>query len=231
MQALMKTSGCEVQEKANMVEALTAALGAEVEMANKYNVLDDSGKAIFFAKESTDCCTRQLKSCFGDCAPWELDMWYLPDGSDQPAFYLKREWTCTCCCLNRPKITMTDAAGETLGSIQDPFACCNLTFTIRDESDESIATIEGGCCQWGLCCPLPCGPCATVEFDVKDSEGNDIGHLEKKVPGCCKFCFASDVENYKVDWEGVEDPIVRALLMAATIFIDFRYFNDNKNDQ
>mmetsp|Transcript_58702 Transcript_58702/g.136544 ORF Transcript_58702/g.136544 Transcript_58702/m.136544 type:complete len:259 (-) Transcript_58702:92-868(-) len=233
LNCLMQHQKVEVKEKVNWIEALTAIIGQEVEMANKYKVFADGGEyELFYAVEQTDCCTRQLKQCCGDCAPWNVDILYTEGGANMAAFKLERPWTCTCLCFNRPVIEMTDAnTGQKLGSIQDPFACCDLTFTVRDPNDEPVLKANGGCCQCGLCCPLPCGPCSEVNFPVTDANtGADVGHVQKKVPGCCKWCFAPDVDNYKVDFGGVSHPQYKALLVALAIFVDFRYFNDNSND-
>ena len=42
------------------------------------------------------------------------------------------------------------------------------------------------------------------------------------MPSCLTWCFASDVDSYKVEFGGVQSPQYRALLMALAIFIDFR---------
>jgi len=225
----------EVQEKANLIEAVTALLGHEIEMANRYRVLDQNGSEIMYAVEKTDFCTRQFKSCCGDCAPWEVDIMYTYGGAQQRAFALNRPCTMTCCCLNRPVMTVTDATnGEVLGTMVDPFSCCDLTFTMQDPSGNEVLKGKGGCCQWGMCCPLPCGPCSEVEFKIHDAAAGrrdeEVGHIQKKVPSCLKFIFASDVDNYKIEFGAIQNPSYKAMVIAMAIFIDFRYFNDNKND-
>lgn len=230
---LSQHSRVEVKEKASWIEALTAIAGQEVEMPNRYQVLADGGREqLFFAAEQTDCCTRNLKQCFPDCAPWNLHVLYTEGGNNMSAFHVQRPWTCTCCCFNRPVMEVSDATtGQKLGSIVDHFACCGLTFTVRDAADNDVLKANGGCCQLGLCCPCPCGPCSVVDFPVADvATGQNVGHVQKKVPGCCKFFFAPDVDNYKVDFGGVTHPQYKALLMTLAIFIDFRYFNENRND-
>jgi len=223
----------EVKEEVNFLEALSAIIGQEIEMANKYKVFADGGEyELFYAVEQTDCCTRQMKQCAPDCAPWNLHVLYTEGGANMNAFHLERGSTCTCCCFNRPVVEVLDATtGQKMGSLKDPFACCDLTFTVRDPNDEDALKISGGCCQWGLCCPLPCGPCAEVNFPVTDAKsGAEVGHVQKKVPSCCKFIFAPDVDNYKIDFGGVQSPQYKALLLAFAIFLDFRYFNENPND-
>jgi len=226
-------STMEVREQVNVIEAITALIGVEVEMANKYQITTEGGQQeLFFAVEETDCCTRQLKGCFPDCAPWKLDMLYTQGGQQQLVYRMERPWTCTCLCFNRPVVEMTDMMTmQKVGSIIDPWACCDLTFRIRDANDQEVLKAVGGCCQWGLCCPLPCGPCSEVNFPIQDvTSGNEVGHLQKKVPSCCTWCCAPDVDNYTVQFGGVTHPQWKALLLGLAIFTDFRYFNDNAND-
>eukprot|EP00747_Dinoflagellata_sp_TGD_P206670 gnl/TRDRNA2_/TRDRNA2_80358_c0_seq1.p1 gnl/TRDRNA2_/TRDRNA2_80358_c0~~gnl/TRDRNA2_/TRDRNA2_80358_c0_seq1.p1 ORF type:complete len:256 (-),score=45.97 gnl/TRDRNA2_/TRDRNA2_80358_c0_seq1:169-936(-) len=231
MQAMERCNRIEVQEKASLLEAASALIGQEIEMANRYNVFDDRGDKIFFAVESTDCCTRQLKQCAGDCAPWDVNILYVEGGDNEKAFQLHRDFSCTCLCFNRPIVEVSDASGNLLGTIKDTFSCIgNLTFTIRDPQEQEVMYARGGCCQPGLFCPMPCGPCSTVEFDVSDADGNHLGQIHKKVPNCFKFLFAPDVENYQVDLSGVKTAAEKVMLMALTIFIDFRYFSNNEND-
>lgn len=225
----------EVKEKASWIEAITAAIGFEIEMANKYKIYAEGGEnELFYAVEQTDCCARQCKSSCPDCAPWNVHILHHDGmGGYGKAFHMERPQTCTCCCLNRPIVDIHDSmAGEKkIGSIQDPFACCDLTFTLRDPNDEPVLKALGGCCQLGLICPLPCGPCSKVNFEVVDAKTNEsVGSIQKRVPSCCKFLFASDVDNYYVEFGKVQDPTWKAMMMALSIFIDFRYFSDNKND-
>eukprot|EP00928_Gymnodinium_smaydae_P016657 TRINITY_DN16288_c0_g1_i1.p1 TRINITY_DN16288_c0_g1~~TRINITY_DN16288_c0_g1_i1.p1 ORF type:complete len:388 (-),score=74.48 TRINITY_DN16288_c0_g1_i1:324-1433(-) len=229
---LQQLSKVEVKEKADMIEALTAIIGQEIEMPNRYKIFADGGEEeIFFAAEETNCIMRQVKQCFPDCAPWKLNILYTQGGNNQLVYRLDRDFSCTCCCFNRPVVNVTDVtSGQKIGSFQDPFACCDLTFRLRDANDNDVLKAAGGCCQWGLCCPLPCGPCAEVNFPIVDLSDQPVGHVQKKVPGCCKFCFAPDVDNYKVDFGKVTDPQWKALLIGLTIFMDFRYFNENSND-
>lgn len=224
---------CSVTEKTSLVEAMSAMAGAgsELEMPNKYKVLTEDGRQIFFIHETTDMCTRQMKACCcEDCGAWNVDMRVInADGEAETAFVLQRPWTCTCCCLNRPHISIADHEGREIASITDPCACCDITFTIKNEEQGNEMYVKGGCCQCGLCCPLPCGPCAEVDFSIEDQDGNNVGNITKKVPSCIKFLASPDVDNYELDLEGVEDPLMKAAIMAVSVFIDFRYFSHNEN--
>lgn len=224
----------EVKEKANIFEAVTALMGQEIEMANKYQVLSQEGRDLFYATEQTDCITRQMKQCCPDCAKWSVDIAYTEGGSAEKAFELRRPTTCSFLCFNRPVVEVFDVHSEPgnskkIGSIKDPCHCCNDDFSVRDEKDDAIYEVSSGCCQIGKFCPMPCGPCAIMNFKVL-KDGEQVGNVQKKIPGCCKFFFASDVDNYKIDFTSIESTNHKALLMALAIFIDFRLFSDNSAD-
>lgn len=46
--------------------------------------------------------------------------------------------------------------------------------------------------------------------------------------GCCKACV-SDADCFKVPFPQNASPEDKALILAATIFIDYRYFEENDN--
>lgn len=225
---LSQMPACEVQEKARWGEALTGWIGAEIDFANKYKVLDPEGREVMLFVETTDCCTRQMKRflCV-DCVGWKVDGMTIFGGQQTPFLKMNRDWTCTCCCFNRPVTQITDAAtGNLIGSIRDPFAFCDLTFGLMGPDGSEVLQAKGGCCQWGMHCPMPCGPCKEVHFDLVDAKTqSEVGHITKKVPSCLK-CLVGDVDNYKVDFQKVQDTQWKAMLLALTLFIDFRYFNE-----
>lgn len=238
--AHLQTMGqVDVQERANLLQEATALLGAEIEMANKYRILDHVGNQMYYAVERTDCCRRQMQnSCCHDCASWEVDVLYTPPGAlSQHFLALRRPCQLTCCCLNRPTADVVDTAGpaqQKIGSFRDPCTCCNLRFEVRDAADNDVLVVNGGCCclQPGLWCPLPCGPCAQVSFSVEDANtGNEVATISKRVPGCLSWCLAPDVDNYHVIFDQVHNPQWKAILLAFTIFLDFRYFNVNRNEE
>jgi hypothetical protein len=238
MEALQNLPFIQVQEKANLLQEVTAMLGAEIQMANRYNILDGIGSQHFYAVETVDCCRRQLQTgCCHDCAPYEVSIFYSPGAGPQMQNFLqvRRPWQCTCCCINRPVADVIDVASMSkIGYFRDPFKCCSLKFDIRDGQDNNVLEVDGGCCctQPGFVCPLPCGPCSKVEFDVKDAVSRDsVAKVTKQVPSCLTWCCAPDVDNYYVAFEKVQHPQWKAILMAFTIFLDFRYFNVNSNQQ
>jgi len=253
----------KIVEKMNVLETAAGLLGdmlgqdIELEMANKYLIQTGDGHPFLFAVEQTDVCNR---NCCPDCRAIDVDIvilgqdprvlnaatgyvdWnFSPLGAgvdlrnSTKFLHLHKDFQCTCCCFNRPIIDVTNGTtGELLGRIRDPFACCDMTFAVEDPSGDQILSAKGGCCQLGLICPCPCGPCREVHFPVEDAKtGQEVGKLTKIVPDCLKFLMADDVDNYEVEFGAVQNPQYKALMIALGLFIDFRYFNarsENHND-
>eukprot|EP01067_Filipodium_phascolosomae_P006429 Filipodium_phascolosomae@DN4690_c0_g1_i1.p1 len=216
-----------IKERVKVLEVMF-----DVEMNNAYSICTTEGGELFAAKEDSNICERNC--CFKDCGPFRFDISMVP-GPGMPRrnlWHAERPCTCTCLCFNRPRLRITDCInGKDLATCVDPFACCNLTFTISDMNNETIMRANGGCCQMGLWCPLPCGPCARVEFKIEDAKsGNVIGSIQKQVPGCCKFMI-SDADNYEVEFGAVTNPEWKAIVCCLAIFMDFRYFDDRNETQ
>lgn len=241
MKKLQRLESIEVRERASAIQEVSAFLGWEIEMANRYGVLDSRGHHCFYAVETTNAAARQMQvGCCHECAPWDVNILHttLPGGFHPEHFVsLSRPLAFSCCCCWRTKATMRNTiTQEDLGYIVDPHPCCTflspIEFKLRDGSDTDVLRIRGDCCQLGLLCPLPLGPCRHVNFDVLDAaSGETVGHVQKEVPSWLSFVAAPDVDNYKVKFDGVERPEFKALLVAFAIFLDFRYFNNNVHNE
>jgi len=232
--ALQNSDNLYIKQRLAKCELLTCNC---FESKNKFDVYQGR-TVVFYGHETTPCCIRQLQTPCPDAAGFDFSIDYVgSDGPQENAFTMTKACTpCTFLCINRPVTYVYDNTGTLLGSIRDPCAIIpsNMTFQIQDENGEDMMVAESGCCQWGMCFPLPCGPCRTVEFPVSDTNGNNVAHLQKSMKGCfkmmcCSFCF-DDLENYKVSFGGVKDLRSRALLMSLAIFTDFRYFNNTSDD-
>lgn len=235
LQCVSEIDGITVREKINVVEAVSAIMGQEVEMANAYKVYAQGGwDDLFYGVEQTTFAMRNMKQCFGDCSPWSLDILYRQGWGSEKAFHLDRPASFTVCCCCRPVAHMYDTEGNDIGSVRDPCDCTGgINVEINDPDGNTLLTMGSGCCPLGFWCPLPwCPSTRDINMPIIDyASGQEVGRLTKRVPGMFKFIVAPDVDDYHVEWQGVQDPKQRALLMAATMFLDFRYFNDNTNDE
>lgn len=236
MDALRNVQSMEIREKVQWLEAVSAVIGQEFEMANKYSVHDkQSGNQLFYAAEATDCLTRQAKQCLPDCAAWSVEIMWTGDGGASKVLHMERPWTLTCCCFNRPKVTILDStSNQEIGDISDPCNMCGMDLAATTPDGDKIFSANGGCCQLGTICPMPCGPCSKVEYEIQDASGAAIGMLTKKVPGICKFFLSPDVDNYILEFdqgsEVWQDPMNKAMMIGMALFMDFRYFSENPND-
>eukprot|EP01067_Filipodium_phascolosomae_P005891 Filipodium_phascolosomae@DN4022_c0_g1_i1.p1 len=194
-----------------------------VSMANVYSVVSPDGRTLFTVVEDSNCCTR---NCCKDCGCYKFTVHMGSDTSSPPVWEADRPCRCTCLCFCRPKLDITDSYGSEFGTVVDPWALCNMTFKIQDKSGEDVMYMKGGCCQYGLICPFPCGPCGEVEFEVEDVEsGNDVATLMKELQ-CLKSLTDSD--DYSIEFQPGVTPEHKALIMMAAVFVDFRYF-DSRN--
>lgn len=231
--AIAEAMNVQIEEKVSVIEAAAAMLGQEIEMPNRYSVLIN-GMQKYFAYEETNMCYRQCQS--GLCCvnvPWNVDLRAVNGaGQAERAFKFTQDCAFTFCCFGRPNIDIIEEqSGQLVATATDPCSCLNFTMQISDAQGEEMLDIEASGCQPGLCCPCPCGPCAEVHFDITDSKtGEDLGDIKKVVPGFMNFVAAPDVDNYHINMEGVKDPRMKIAVLATAIFIDFRYFNNNSND-
>ena len=77
-----------VKQKVEILEAVTG-----FETANKYKVFNSMGQQVYYAKEDTDCLTRQ---CCGPLRPFEMN---ITDNSNMEVIHLNRPLRCQACCF------------------------------------------------------------------------------------------------------------------------------------
>jgi len=117
---------------------------------------------------------------------------------------------------------------EFLGKVKDPLNCCNLVVDVYDAHNNLKYKVDGSCYQLGMHCKFPCDPCQTIDFDIKSPSGENVSTIQKRSPGCLKASM-SDADNFSVFFPPKATKEDKALLMAAVIFLDFRYFEENPN--
>mmetsp|Transcript_60079 Transcript_60079/g.69597 ORF Transcript_60079/g.69597 Transcript_60079/m.69597 type:complete len:346 (-) Transcript_60079:216-1253(-) len=224
-----------IKQKFNVLEALTGC-----DMENRYLIFPANqqgdgkkGKALFKAKEKSGWCSRQC--CHPDCRPFKMDVLHeykdLEDGD--PFLALDRPYTCTFLCCNRPYMTVQrNEAGqnENLGVIKAPWTCYDHQVDIYNGGDDLRYKIVANCCQLGFWCKWPCDPCQNIDFEVRNSGGEVVGSLKKFSQGCIKASFdEASSSQFTLVYPPNCDPRDKALLIAATLLIDFRFFEEKPN--
>ena len=79
--------------------------------------------------------------------------------------HVNKPFKCTCCCLERPEMIATYAAGnEIVGKVKQPFSCCDPIFTIYDNAGTMRYFVHADCCQCGICCTGFCAKMSEAVF-------------------------------------------------------------------
>jgi len=183
------------------------------------------GKALFKAKEESGCCSRQCMSA--DCRPFVMKVKLDDDDEelDNENFLLiDRPCKCTVLCFNRPVITINcvqDGKDTYIGKVVNPWTLCNVVLDIFDKDNTHKYVLEASCCQLGFHCKWPCEACQTIDFDIKTPSGEVISTLQKK--SSCGGAILG-VDFFTVHFPKNAPKEDKALIMAATLFADYRFF-------
>lgn len=232
----------QVKERFNVFEATLGMLMHNSDTKSRYRIFGGPpesihGDEIFFGVETAGRRLWPVQAFLPDCAPWNIDI-YLTENRDsitpgESSFSLRRPCTLTCCCFGRPVVDVTDVdTGVRIGSIREPFTCSNFKFTIQDADDNTVMRVGSDSLSWGLCCPYPCGPCATVDLSVEQTRTRSRGHIQKKMPQCWNPLLWKEHQDssYRVDFGDIQAPEDKALLMSLALLIDFKYFHMPNSD-
>lgn len=160
--------GVVIKQKFHLMEALV-----NVEQSNNYAVYrkkPDSKKKlkgkIFKYKEKSNFCARQCLS--GSCKPYDMKVYNISKDDDDECMKCHKECTCSYYCFNREVMTcfLTEKGlNNIIGSVRDPFDCCDYTFEVYDERDNLDYILQADCCQAYFWCRCPCDACQGVHFD------------------------------------------------------------------
>eukprot|EP01015_Nassula_variabilis_P002870 TRINITY_DN1170_c0_g1_i18.p2 TRINITY_DN1170_c0_g1~~TRINITY_DN1170_c0_g1_i18.p2 ORF type:complete len:271 (+),score=55.34 TRINITY_DN1170_c0_g1_i18:319-1131(+) len=191
------------------------------------------GDKIFKCVEKSNCISRCCMN--GDSRPLDIIVTHEAEGfdtnEDEEFLKLSREFKCTCLCMQRPtlKVTYTENKEEKeLGSIRSPWTACDYILEVLDKHENVKYVITASCCQLGFHCKLPFESCQNIRFEIKDPKGEkNLSFLHKKSAGCMAAA-KSDEDNFHLEFPEDCTPQDRALLMAAVLFLDFRFFEENR---
>jgi len=193
---------------------------------------EQRGHALFKAKEESGFCAKQCLA--GDCRPFTMRV-KLDDDSEEldneDFLKIDRPCKCTCWCFNRPEITVScveDGKDTYIGKVVNPWTCCNVQLDVYDAANVLKYKIEASCCQLGFHCHAPCESCQTIDFDIKSPSGEVVSTLQKRAPSCVA-AMATNMENFLVHFPKNATKEDKALLMCATLFADYRFFEKKNN--
>ncbi|XP_053409244.1 phospholipid scramblase 2-like [Mercenaria mercenaria] len=186
------------------------------ERNNKYQICNSGNQQFMYAKEDTDCLTRQ---CFGTMRPFTMN---ITDNNMQPLIQLYRPLKCVgscmwCCCLQ--EMSIMSPPGVSIGSVKQIWTCWLPKYEVHDNQGNHLFTINGECCY--------CACCTDIMFNVSDAQGTEIGRITKHWGGLRELC--GGVNDFSVQFPANMDVFQKTLLVGSTFLIDFIYFERNKN--
>lgn len=197
------------------LDIVEVAIGFEKN--NKYKICNSQDQQFMYAKEDTDCCTRQ---CCGRARPFDMN---ITDNNLQPLISLYRPFRCQasfmwCCFLQEMEIM--SPPGVSIGSIKQLWTPWTPKFHVFDAQQNPVFQIDGVCC---FCCP-----CTDITFKVTELQKSmEIGEITKHWGGCREIF--GGVNDFKVTFPADLDVMSKALLLSATFLIDFNYFEKSNN--
>ncbi|KAL3887321.1 hypothetical protein ACJMK2_027263 [Sinanodonta woodiana] len=198
------------------LDLLEVAIGWE--RNNKYKICNSNDQQFMYAKEDTDCLTRQ---CCGNMRPFTLN---ITDNMNQHIFQLHRPYRCVgsclwCCCLQ--EMDIQSPPGISIGSVKQIWTCWSPKYQVSDAQGNPVFMINGECCY--------CACCTDIIFQVSDAtSGVEVGRIIKHWGGCREIF--GGVNDFRVQFPVEMDLQKKALLLTATFLIDFVYFERNNNN-
>ena len=127
-------------------------------------------------------------------------------------------------------MTLTEVrTGKIIGSVHDPWTCCDPVYSVKDESKNVKYRIQGDCCQKGFFC------CSDIFFyiypggDSAMTQENSIGKITKKWTDCVQES-CTNANNFFTEFPNEATAEDKILLIGVTLLIDYTLFEkDNKN--
>ncbi|EAR88885.2 scramblase (macronuclear) [Tetrahymena thermophila SB210] len=241
---LKKLADCQGIFIKQKLELLQALIGWQHENVYKVFQADVNGiqvgnNPIFLCKEKSECMQRMMLK--GDMRAFNMNITNETSSAlsgqsvSTPFLALERPFKCTFFAYNRPvlKVYYVENGSKVLyGLIKNPFQCCELGCEVYDANEQLKFLIKGKCCQLGLICRgLPCDSCQQYEFTVQNTTGQIVTRLLKKSSGFIKS-YLSNCDDFSLGFPINSTAQEKALLMSATIFLDYMYFeNKQTNNQ
>lgn len=226
---LSHCSGAIIRQQIEYLEALTGC-----ETQNRYHVFLQTPMGLKYAfkcSERSSCCARCC--CAGDCRSLEMIIRHVISldqlQGDLAKVFIHCDKPCKigCCCMCRPVMDVRLAdSGVRLGTVREPFACCDLDSEVYDSVGNLKYEVEGDCCQIGLCCGADIEKLASIEFLIKQN-GRTVGMMRKL--GASFGEFFTKADSYQITFPQNATPEEKMLLIIDGLMIDYQYFEKDEN--
>mmetsp|Transcript_14729 Transcript_14729/g.21991 ORF Transcript_14729/g.21991 Transcript_14729/m.21991 type:complete len:241 (-) Transcript_14729:42-764(-) len=200
------------------------------ETENVYDIYDKDNKShkVGIAREQSSCCCR---CCCSNYRSFQMNVFSKEESSkDQNILRIERPYHCHCpclpcsCCRQLVRV-YHPISNDLLGTVEEECWCCVPSIQVLDSTKHEQLHIDGPSCCRQLCC---CA-CGRYAFKIRNPDSDEtMGKITKTFSGVAKEAF-TDADNFKVDFNQSFDAPQRGLLFAATVLIDFLFFEDNNS--
>lgn len=183
LEYLMSIDQLLVKQKVELLEAMTG-----FETNNKFSIKNALGQKVYFAKEDTDCCTRNM--C-GSARPFDMKIF---DNMRTEVMHLHRPLACSACCFPccLQSMEVTAPPGNVIGSVEQEWTLCSPAFRIKNHLGDVVLRIEGPFCTMSMC--------GNVDFEVSISK-----IISKNVFPMRIFAIFADCNlERRKDWQNFE---------------------------
>ena len=231
MSELANSSGVLIKQKPQFMEQFTGC-----ESPNRYFVFSQSPqggmKLLFKCKEFSGCCMRNC--CPANQREFNMSIKHvttnssLNDDFSTPFVKIIKPFKCTCFCLERPKMIVQYANDQPLGSIKEPFTCCDPQINTFDNTGMMKYIIHANCCQCGLICRSNfCGKLSQALFNIYRANNltSPCGSIIKKASSSFAELITT-ADNYQINFPPDASPEDKMILIAAGLMIDYQYFEE-----
>ncbi|CBY07299.1 unnamed protein product [Oikopleura dioica] len=191
-----------------------------VHEGNEYTLLNEQEQALFELKEMDNCGGMAGKICAGANRGFNMIM---TDGLNRVVCKLNRKYKCRSAFCNffpctLQEVEITDGNNNPIGFIKQSASMFEIKYEICTPTGVPTLKIKQ---QRGLMEKL-CPACTSSVFPLTSYDGkNSIGAVTKEQT-CCELC--SGEQQYKVQFPADLDVKMKATVMAASILIDYLYF-------
>lgn len=198
------------------------------------------GGHVLTMKEKSDCCDRiccqNFRAFYMRVKPGKATKGLNWEEHNMLTFH--RPFKCTCvgpCWICLPQeINALNNKNEHIGKVQETWmpgnCCCKRHWNITDRNSQlKYVMVDDQCSDCNCLAPTCC--CPVRRFDLKDPTMTTVGGLRNIYPGCrtMRGCWG-DADNYVIDFPADATAEDKATLLAASVLIDFQFFEKSEND-
>lgn len=201
------------------VELFEAICGYQT--CNSYQAKNSMGQSIYSITENSGICAR---CCCGPRRCLEMD---VRDYTNSVVMHFVRPLRCVhtvfcccvCCCCCLQEMEVQAPPGKTIAYVYQRWSLCYPWFSIHDRNQKRVLDIVGPLCTQSM--PCKCD----VDFKVYSVNGYEIGKITKQWSGLIKEYF-TNADTFGVSFPLDMDVHVKAALIAATMLIDYMFFEE-----